>query len=265
MSVKELPRVLHQATSLLIEREAKDAYTLLLTKADGRAYNYPLMCTAATQDGTILEMGGTGGRALPSRQYVQVAERVFALEGHNDSPFMHGRSSTKQLHGSAHDMLAVAGRELCAMLASLRAHPDNLERYLSSLIGLGVGLTPSGDDFLVGVLAVVKAFGLNPLMENRMNEVIERLSEKTSTISREYLIAAVQGRFSRSVIDVVNTMSAYPEHTSATQIEAALRALFSHGSTSGTDSAAGIIEMMRAYQAQRRPTTFSKEIEFTSF
>lgn len=71
---------------------------------------------------------------------------------------------------------------------------------LSRLIGLGTGLTPSGDDFLCGVLAGLSLLGKknHPFTRCLTSEIASRLSD-TIDISAAFLSCALQNNYSLAV------------------------------------------------------------------
>lgn len=71
---------------------------------------------------------------------------------------------------------------------------------LSHLLGLGIGLTPSGDDFLCGVLAGLElgGKGLHPFAVSLRHRIVLDLS-RTNDISREFLQCAVENQFALAV------------------------------------------------------------------
>jgi hypothetical protein len=80
--------------------------------------------------------------------------------------------------------------------------------YLTKLIGLGTGLTPSGDDFLCGVLAAMtmRATCSEPLSILK-TKVLQKLN-LTNDISAEFLRCACEGHFSLSVTQFYKAASA---------------------------------------------------------
>lgn len=100
---------------------------------------------------------------------------------------------------------------------------------MSSMIGLGPGLTPSGDDFLVGFMAALGMNGEQEFLSLLCGE-IERNLMKTNDISAAYLSHACQGEFSE------------PFHClfSTEETVAAVNQVASVGHSSGTDALAGI-------------------------
>lgn len=95
------------------------------------------------------------------------------------------------------------------------------------LVGLGEGLTPSGDDVLVGWMAAARCQGqiLPPL---------NGLKQATNTISASFLDAAERGLFSAALVALAHSLTGGP-------VEASLAALASMGHSSGLDAATGLL------------------------
>jgi hypothetical protein len=109
-------------------------------------------------------------------------------------------------------------------------------------IGKGRGLTPAGDDFLLGVLAA--AHGLRPLLP-QAEQVIQRLTApglfnayQTTSVSAHYLQLALAGHFSQPVQRLVFHLL---QTADATQVQQALNATLAIGASSGADTSAGIV------------------------
>lgn len=104
--------------------------------------------------------------------------------------------------------------------------------FIHQLIGNGPGLTPSGDDFLVGVMAVDQ---INPFLPNDFYQIIsEEVTKDTTTIvSQNYLAAATKGHFHSFIIEFL--LSLKSQNSSAYCLE-----LTSLGHTSGIDTLCGI-------------------------
>lgn len=72
---------------------------------------------------------------------------------------------------------------------------------ITDLIGLGIGLTPSGDDFLCGVLAGLTLLGLRDSQNFRhLSAEISRNLAKTNAISAAFLRCAMNGQFSEALV-----------------------------------------------------------------
>jgi hypothetical protein len=102
---------------------------------------------------------------------------------------------------------------------------------LVSLIGLGVGLTPSGDDFLCGVLAGLILTGnsdhpLNSILKEKIGVNLNN----TNDISRTFLRCALLSHFSKPIKDLIIPASVEDIHASFEAV----------GHSSGFDSLCGI-------------------------
>lgn len=111
-------------------------------------------------------------------------------------------------------------------------HYTTAANSLSSIIGLGIGLTPSGDDFLCGVLAglILRNGTDHPFFAALQEQITQKLPD-TNDISRAFLHCALQGQFSEAICSL--------RHASdAAQLSAAFSAI---GHSSGMDTLCGIL------------------------
>ncbi len=127
---------------------------------------------------------------------------------------------------------------LSETLARFSAGGDT--RDLLDLVGLGEGLTPSGDDILVGVLA-----GLDALAEIPGGASVERSAlcatltpehlARTNALSAQMLAAASAGLYAEPVLWMAQALSAEPG-----AIDQAAKALLAVGHRSGEDTLRGM-------------------------
>ena len=83
-------------------------------------------------------------------------------------------------------------RVLAALLEGLRADdPSAVGKQCRACIGLGLGLTPSGDDMLLGSLTALHMY--RPELARRLGAAITPLLDRTNDISRSYLQLALDG------------------------------------------------------------------------
>lgn len=124
---------------------------------------------------------------------------------------------------------------ICTQNLSL-FHYTTAAHSLSSLIGLGIGLTPSGDDFLCGVLAgfILRGVDCHPFAA-AVREQIQQNLENTNDISRMFLHCALQGQFSEAVCSLTTV-------TSSDKLSAAFHAI---GHSSGMDTLCGILYVLK--------------------
>ena len=83
-----------------------------------------------------------------------------------------------------------------------RGDADRFVDGARRLIGLGEGLTPAGDDLLVGSLAVARRFRPAFLLDDPGigQALADAAREGTTIVAREFLLEALEGRFSEIVI-----------------------------------------------------------------
>lgn len=121
---------------------------------------------------------------------------------------------------------------------------DALERWLAGnaldnevegLIGLGPGLTPSGDDYLGGMLVALRLAGRAMQAEGLWRWLQPRLEARTSALSAAHLAAAASGEAHQALHEVLNG-------------KLDLDALDAIGHTSGWDALAGAAAVMRLRQ-----------------
>jgi len=108
--------------------------------------------------------------------------------------------------------------------------------HLTRLLGLGIGLTPSGDDFLCGVLAAAAMRGYGCGLPAALSSQILQKLDRTNCISGEFLRCACEGRFSRAVAGLPLAKSAGEIARSFSQI----------GHSSGADTLNGILFYFKA-------------------
>ena len=126
-------------------------------------------------------------------------------------------------------------------LAQATVRHDSVEvaGIAAQLVGLGPGLTPSGDDFLTGYLAALWSRagtdgGIAALL-TRIDVSLTPLFLRTNAISRQMLRDAVQGRFAEHLLDVISALA-----HAGDVVHATMRALES-GHSSGADTLCGLL------------------------
>ncbi|KQL41930.1 hypothetical protein AN960_01310 [Bacillus sp. FJAT-25509] len=109
-------------------------------------------------------------------------------------------------------------------------------QHAVSLIGLGPGLTPSGDDFLVGLLTI---FNTSPCFSHKAfcEEVVKKAKSLTNEISYMAIKKASIGKVRESIILLIHSLLNGTER----DLILALTKVLNIGSSSGTDIALGLI------------------------
>jgi Protein of unknown function (DUF2877) len=123
-----------------------------------------------------------------------------------------------------------------------RAHDANRALLLvRELIGLGPGLTPAGDDFIIGWLAGLTLGTQSPAQQEFLAAMctgVEVLSDATTPPSRQHLADACALMFSERLSEVCVAISS---GVSRPALQASVAAQLAVGATSGADAAAGLI------------------------
>jgi len=148
---------------------------------------------------------------------------------------------------------SVIDREGAAAASALRDACGSLDveraaRQIERLVGWGEGLTPAGDDFLIGLLAGLDAFvqGEPQRLQFRaaLAGVISALTPRTTPIAAHYLRLAVGGHCTEPLLRLRRALLC--EDNDAV-VEAALRNALAVGATSGADTVSGLSAGLRAW------------------
>jgi hypothetical protein len=136
---------------------------------------------------------------------------------------------------------------LAAALERFRAGGEI--RGLAALVGVGEGLTPSGDDVLVGVLAGLDAAcevsGDAADLRERLCAELERGTSRTTRLAAQMLDAAAAGLYAEPVLRMLETL-ALPK-PGARVLERAVAALLAVGHRSGADTLRGIVAALERF------------------
>lgn len=140
---------------------------------------------------------------------------------------------------------------------AMRGLVDATRRYdltntsaVQALIGLGSGLTPSGDDLLVGYLTglwcTVKGKSDRRQFIDSLGQTILQLSSQTNDISRTYLYHAAQGQVSGRLADLAEVISRGENPERLSEIAGAAMSV---GHTSGMDAVTGLLIGLAAWMS----------------
>jgi hypothetical protein len=128
-------------------------------------------------------------------------------------------------------------------------------RGLAALVGLGEGLTPSGDDVLVGALAgldaALEVSGDAAALRQGLCSELERGTSRTTRLAAQMLDAAAAGFYAEPVLGLLQTL-ALPK-PGAKALEQAVAALLAVGHRSGADTLRGIVAALERLAAGARP------------
>ncbi len=144
----------------------------------------------------------------------------------------------------------LAGRDITNRMAALisqlvravRALDPSVESTIAKLVGLGHGLTPSADDFLVGYLAGLQCTAMSSsdrlLYLKKFRKIVVRLSTQTNDISRTHLWYAAHGQVSSHLCALAQIIAR--GENSDRLMQAAEQSL-NMGHSSGMDAVSGLL------------------------
>lgn len=108
-----------------------------------------------------------------------------------------------------------------------------IEDVLKNILGKGKGLTPSGDDFLIGLLWANEDF---TFLSDTFKETLLKLlyTDITTDISKNYLKMSLIGEYSSSLIKLYESLSLNFDFRNI------IKEILDYGHTSGIDTLSGI-------------------------
>ncbi|MCJ7717513.1 MAG: DUF2877 domain-containing protein [Anaerolineales bacterium] len=131
-------------------------------------------------------------------------------------------------------------KPLSQFLAAIKPgelRPDDL--VLSGLLGLGPGLTPLGDDIILGAILTMNRWGkilrIEVQLENLNTQLLQTARLTTSTLSANLLTSAIEGFADERLLAVLDSFFTGDEST-----QADLEKLLKWGSSSGIAVLAGM-------------------------
>ncbi len=136
------------------------------------------------------------------------------------------------------EIAALLQRNRDALLMAIRRN-ENPDEAMHSLIGLGIGLTPSGDDYLVGLCTILLLPG-HPAEKYRETflAVLEKAKEKTTLLSAITLEAAINQRYRQVIGCLVDKIV----HGDRRRIIHTINEIKKIGSSSGCDMLHGMAD-----------------------
>ncbi|MCQ4088311.1 DUF2877 domain-containing protein [Saccharibacillus sp. JS10] len=115
---------------------------------------------------------------------------------------------------------------------------------VQSLIGAGIGLTPSGDDFLQGMILLEQITQSKPIIADFTRQALQIRS--TTDVSLAYY----QTLFDGYIHPTWRHLCSAIQNRDSSKITAAIQHIQAYGATSGNDSLLGVLTFLR--QAKRR-------------
>lgn len=138
-----------------------------------------------------------------------------------------------------HDLLSKNHSPLKDQIFQLM-NPNTAQEAVRYFIGRGRGLTPSGDDFLIGWLLI----NWLTSQEDYLNDLIRPKiidDNFTTDISRHYLNHAIHKRFSSALLDIAGYLDGQGADK---DIDNFLQNAIDYGNTSGIDTISGVVSAL---------------------
>jgi hypothetical protein len=142
-----------------------------------------------------------------------------------------------------------AREAILALLQATRCCRQPSDDVILQMVGLGPGLTPSGDDFLLGFQAGLwSCAAALPVRTNFVTRLGERINaiacSKTNVISSTYLLHVSQAQVSRRLYTIAKSIC---ENFPYEQRIQAAQAVLMGGHTSGLDTLIGLLAGLIAW------------------
>lgn len=138
-------------------------------------------------------------------------------------------------HAWDHALASAASEALPLLSQGWSGDRAQLQTAASHLAGLGSGLTPSGDDLLIGVM--IWTWLAHPTPEEICGPLADGAHLRTTALSTALLSAAARGECSAPWHRLLEELRCGPDG----EVVAAIRTLLEYGHTSGADALAGFI------------------------
>lgn len=190
---------------------------------------------------TVIDFGGSKGWRSPLEavnclhpirdENMEVLESALASK-HNDSVFSRG------FKFDANSESAACGGVIDDIRRTLLENDrEGLEKALAGVIGFGPGLTPSGDDLVLGISLARSVFGTPWRWKGSIWEAcVRRNLHKTSDLSAFFINRALEG----CAHETIERALVYVLTGEPGEAEDAVGRLLSVGATSGCDIGLGI-------------------------
>lgn len=149
-------------------------------------------------------------------------------------------SENAQMHAR---LLAAAWKPASLLCLGIRNDDIALCREgAAGLAGMGVGSTPSGDDFVIGALYAMRILHSARRSSELASAMLAEMVSRTNRLSRIWLEAAAEGKAVEAWHDLLGELG----NSSNLSIECSVGRILKVGHTSGADALAGFIAVLAA-------------------
>ncbi len=174
------------------------------------------------------------------------------VPGEPETPFE--RAITTRLDAARNAFCAQLRSAASAVAQQQQIDAEAMRHAVASLVGLGFGLTPSGDDYLVGALAALTLApgAVASQVRDLVSACVFALASQrgdhaaTTAVSQHFLLAACRGEFHEDLASAGREILLGGDRAD----DAVARAV-SIGSTSGTDALFGLVDGIRVFGSLR--------------
>ena len=136
----------------------------------------------------------------------------------------------------------IASKAIHLLSEGLRKQSHKLIREgVSKLAGLGIGLTPAGDDFLMGVMHGLWTIQSSEKAKHNSQIIFKAAKHKTNTLSAAWLHAASLGEAGETWHNLFNAILGLDSE----KVHISIFHILSTGHTSGADALAGFIHVLK--------------------
>lgn len=111
--------------------------------------------------------------------------------------------------------------------------------FIEALVGLGPGLTPSGDDYLGGAMIALSGLGEADAVRRLAGWALDAAADRSTKISLAHLACAAEGEGATALHDTLAAICAPDTADLASVIDAAIGEIDRIGHSSGWDALAG--------------------------
>ena len=218
-SVGGQPNGVNVKGSMDLRHVAREGALIWVDLSGARPWSPNLPASAMTQPSAALADAVRAAKAIAAQRAGHRGLSALLRDALDDDPFAR-----------------IARRHVTALQSAIsRGDVDGAAQAVRGLRGLGVGLTPSGDDVIVGVLAALEATA-DPTRLGVAATALPDGKMRTTELSWLALEHAANGRYPERLHDVLTAIVGGAPY----QIDAAITGAISKGGTSAVDSLIGL-------------------------
>lgn len=130
-------------------------------------------------------------------------------------------------------------------LSLKRNDVDGTVEILNSLLGMGRGLTPSGDDLIIGLLLLLNRWGHASFpaydIKKLNQKILAAAGQRTTAISENLISCATQGNADERLLYVLDGL-----FTGECSVQACVSSILDLGNSSGIDALVGMATVLTA-------------------